>query len=352
MNYEEFKETLMEDLKQGIYEQTGKECTISVSNVTKLQNESYEAFTIRPEDSAVGINMDVEGLFKEYQKVGDYDKVFDRAFEGVINSFEKQPNIDIQKIGDYDSMKERLSIQVVATERNAEMLSDIPHKEFEDMSMVCRFVLNFGDHEQGSVLVNNSMLERYGVTQEQLFEDALKYAPTIKPSEIKSMAEMMAEITGMDINEINGSIGGDKVPMYVASTSDRVNGAGILAYPDFLENAAEKLGGDFFVLPSSLHEIILVPDDGETDFHVFENMVREVNETQVDPKEQLTDHAYHYDSKEKVFELAEKYDARKKDLSKDEKTKDSVVKKLDQQKNPVEKVKAAHPTKNKSEVSL
>lgn len=77
-----------------------------------------------------------------------------------------------------------------------------------------------------------------------------------------------------------------------------------------MDQAAEKLGGDFYILPSSIHEILLVPDNGDKTADDLRDMVREVNATQVSPEEKLTDNVYHYDSKEHIFELAEKFEAR------------------------------------------
>lgn len=77
-----------------------------------------------------------------------------------------------------------------------------------------------------------------------------------------------------------------------------------------MDQAAEKLGGDFYILPSSIHEILLVPDNGDKAADDLRDMVREVNATQVSPEEKLTDNVYHYDSKEHIFELAKKFEAR------------------------------------------
>ena len=93
-----------------------------------------------------------------------------------------------------------------------------------------------------------------------------------------------------------------------ASTVGAIN-----AYQNFMDEAAEKLGGDFFILPSSIHEILLVKDNGQFDRAALEQMVREVNATQVAPEDKLTDSVYHYDSKEKIFELAEKFEVRAAD---------------------------------------
>ena len=133
--------------------------------------------------------------------------------------------------------------------------------------------------------------------------------------------------------------------IYVATVPDKNSGAGVLAYQDFMEQAAEKLGGDFFVLPSSIHEILLIPDDGEQSINFLRDMVREVNATEVSPAEKLTDNVYHYDAKDHIFELAEKFKARQQEkaASMDEKSEEhgSVLKDLkDKQKEVTTKPQA------------
>ena len=337
MDFEEFREKLMEDLAQDLYENTGAEYTVEPTSVNKLQNAGYEGIVIRPEDAAVGINIDAQSLFKDYENGKPYEEVFSDAYRMIADGFDHQPNFNIEEFSNYDAMKEKLAIQVVSTERNAEMLEKIPHKEVEDMSLVCRFIVGDTAFGQGSILVNNDMLQNYGITSDQLFADAAKYAPELRPSEIMSIADVLAQMMGIDVSELNdqmGVPGNPDIPMYVASTHDKSNGAGIIAYPGFMEMAAEKIGGDFFVLPSSVHEVILVPDNGTGDFHELEAMVQEVNATQVDPKDQLSDKVYHYDSKDKVFELAEKFDARKKEKDRAEE-KGSVLKELDSSKKDI-----------------
>ncbi len=139
-------------------------------------------------------------------------------------------------------------------------------------------------------------------------EDALKYAPVMRPAVIQTMAETLLEMMGPEAKDMIPVLPDD--PLFVATVPDKIQGAGVLAYQDFMEQAAERVGGDFFILPSSIHEILLVRDDGTFDINHLEDMVKQVNETEVAPEDLLTDSVYHYDSKEKIFELAEKYEER------------------------------------------
>ena len=129
--------------------------------------------------------------------------------------------------------------------------------------------------------------------------------------------------------------------MYVLSNADKLNGAAALLDAKTMEDISEKLGGDFVVLPSSIHEVLLVKDDGNASLPELKNMVEEVNATQVAPEEKLTDSVYHYDSKEHVFELAEKFEARQKakeaDISSEKEEKTSVLGELKAKKDEVAK---------------
>ena len=108
-------------------------------------------------------------------------------------------------------------------------------------------------------------------------------------------------------------------PLYVATTERDTFGAGVLAVPSFFEDAAEKLDGNFYVLPSSVHEILLLPDRFAPEHQFLKELVQDVNENEVDPKDRLSDNVYHYDAKERIFELAEKYERRMEEKSKDKK---------------------------------
>ena len=128
--------------------------------------------------------------------------------------------------------------------------------------------------------------------------------------------------------------------MYVATVPDKNSGAGVIAYQDFMDQAVERIGGDFFVIPSSINEILLVPDNGDMTADALRDMVQEVNAKEVSPEERLSDNVYHYDSKDHVFELAEKFEARQQEREIDEKSeeKGSVLKDLkDKQKEAAAK---------------
>ena len=307
MNYEDFKEKFIEDVSDRLYEQ-GAEVNISVHEVNKL-NESYEAITVTPEGSNIGVNVGIDKFFGAYENGTPYEEVVDKAVDVVAHGIAQRPEFDIDSLTDYSQMEEKLAMEVVSAEANKDLLETVPHKNMEDMAVVYRFVLSSDDDGRASILVTNQIIESMGVTPEQLHADALENAPHIKPAEIRGMSEVMAELVGPEQAEMMGIVPMDPKDeqMFVATVPDKVHGAGVLAYQDFMDQAAERVGGDFFILPSSIHEILIVPDNGQMDLKTLEDMVKDVNATQVAPADKLTDSVYHYDSKAKIFELGEKF---------------------------------------------
>ena len=341
MDYEEFKEQFISAVKESLYEQ-GSDMNVSVNEVKKL-NESYEAMTVTPEGARVGVNIGIERFYDAYNEGRPFDEVVDKAVETINHGINERPDFDIDSFTDYSQMKEKLAMEVVSAETNKEMLENVPHKDLEDMAVVYRFVLSSDDEGRASILVTNQILESMGVTPEQLHADALEIAPQIKPAEIRGMSEVMAEMMGMEQAEALGimPMRPEDEQLFVATVPDKTHGAGVLAYQNFMDQAAERVGGDFFILPSSIHEVLIVPDNGRMNLKELEAMVRDVNATQVAPADKLTDNVYHYDSKEKIFELGEKFVERqneREEVTAEKDEKPSIIDELKAKKEEVAKI--------------
>ena len=311
MDFEDFKKNLKEDLKYELADKGIENVKIRVQESEKL-NQKYEALEITQADSIIGVSLNLNDAFSKYEGGTSYGGILDHMSDSIVEGFGAGPGFDVNSITDYDQMKEKLSMEVVSAERNAELLAHVPHEEMEDMAVVYRLVVDKNPERNGTVLVTDALMEQFGVTHEQLKNDAMQNAPEIRPSEIKGMSEVLHEMMP-DAVEVE-----ENEEMFVATVPDKIHGAGVIAYPNFMEDAAKKLGGDFFVLPSSIHEVLLVKDNGEMSAKELGDLVKNVNSSEVAPEERLTDNVYHYDSKEHIFEMADKFEARIKDRESDD----------------------------------
>lgn len=343
MNYQEFKEQFVEDVKRNLYEKGIDDVAIRIDRVDKL-NESYDAMSVIQEGSTISMNYHLEDYYEDFENGADYQIIINVVVQNIKEHIDEMPTIDINMITDYEKVKERLSLELVSVERNAEMLKTIPHKQIEDLAIVYKINVDLGLSDKGTVLVTQPLLEQYGISPEQLYADAERNASIIKPVIIRGLGSIMREMIGTELaSEMGIEDHGSEEMMYVATVPDRNRGAGVLAYDGFLDYAAQRLGGDFYVLPSSVHEIMLVKDDGGISCRELKEMVEEINEAEVKSEEQLTNSVYHYDSKNRIFEMGEKFEARRdKELAAVREGKGSVLKDL-KEKQAVGSEKAIPP---------
>lgn len=222
-------------------------------------NQNYDAITVKPVDSTIEVNISVEKTFAEYEKGSDILEIVDCFADAVEKSLSESPQFDLDSISDYEQMKGKLSMEVVSADRNAELLQSVPHEKMKDMSVVYRFVLDQTDSGNGIILVTSQMLDQYGINKEQLRADDLENAPEIRSSEIRGMSEIISEIAPGMISEVAP----EDEQIFVATVSDKIHVASVIAYANFMEDASQKMGDDLFVLSNSIHEVLLVRDNGQ-----------------------------------------------------------------------------------------
>ena len=224
---------------------------------------------------------------------------------------------------DYDIAKDNLFIRVSSAEANKDMLANVPHQLKEDLAITYHVAVSMDEEGLSSMLIKNDLLKQYGITAEQLHEDAMKSSPRIMAPEVSSMGAMMEELVEKDLfmmspeerEMLQESIreSAQMPTFFVVTNQQRIDGAGALFYPEVMDNLGELLGQDYFILPSSIHEMLVLPDNGEVSADELRMMVTEVNATQVAPAERLTNDVYHFDTKDHVFEKADRFTERQKE---------------------------------------
>lgn len=304
-----FLEMFTEQIKLNIEDYVGKKCTVKVDQQEK-NNVTLNAVTIIPEGTIVGTVLYVEPYYEASCNAVSMPELVKKALETIKKGIEDAPVVDMDMLRDYEQVKGKLSVDLISAKNNERILGNVPHQLVEDMAAVYRINLDCGA-VSGTALITNQMMEHYRITQEQLHADAIHNAAIIKPFCITNLHEIVKlsapqwmrdewEIEEIPVNE----------SLFVATVPDKTRGAGVLLYDNFMDYAAEKLGGDFFVLPSSIHEVLLVKDDGKTYYQQLKETVIEVNRSQISPEDKLTDSVYHYDSRNRIFELGEKFQNR------------------------------------------
>lgn len=300
--FEDFADQFTDELGVQIHEKAGlQSCTIRVVRQQGAQG-TYEAVALRPEGEENAVTASLTEAYENYQKGADISTLASQMAEELTWALRDIPGKEENFMADYDEVKPRLFVDLVSADRNQDMLWDVPHKSFEDMAMVYRAMVDPRDEGKGSVLITDDLLQQYGVTTEQLHEDALENSVKMRPVFMAGLSETI----GL------GRVSRDDEMLFVASVPVMSHGAGVIAYPGFLDQASKELGADLFVLPSSIHEVLLLRDNGTLNASELTGMVQQVNQQEVRPEERLSENAFHYDSKEHVFERTEQFQERQK----------------------------------------
>ena len=330
MTFEEFIQEISAEIRQRF---PGYE--IHEERVEKLQGQSYNGLVIRAADSNIGMTVDLDGLYKQLEDGMDLEEILSKITDIVKSTEYPLKDTEIDDLKDYARMKDKLVLQMVPVEGNQEMLSKVPHKLVKDMAVVYRFLIDQGVKGEASILLTNENIKAFGVTEKQLEADAKEACERNHPLSVRPMESVLFGIPEEEVTEQG---------LWVVANDTGRYGAAVIAYPDALEKVAEKLGSGFYLIPSSIHEMLAVPDGAEMNAKEIDMMIVGVNNTEVSPEERLTNHSYHYDKEARLFEHGTVYEERKAKEQEEEKAREaakeqsgSIVREDEEEYHPEEK---------------
>ncbi|MBQ6304640.1 MAG: hypothetical protein IJK83_11550 [Clostridiales bacterium] len=300
MNYEEFREELMELVSEEINERGLEDLSLKFTTIDSPDGMT-DRLMVSVGDSKMSMAFRLEEI---YRNVCDGEDI-NAAVRKIGNTIEESISVIKSKeetvksfVTDYDRVREHTYLRLIPG--NSPILKDAPHKDVGDMAVVVAIHLESMSDDAGKsvVCVSKPLMEMYGIDEAQLFTDAELACTKNDPMRFVPLGDMIRHL--IDSNELPdpAEVG---ITTYIASNESGFQGAGVIAYPGFFDKAAAELGGSFWMLPSSVHEFILIKDDGAANAKDLNAMVRNVNETVLEPRDFLSDQCYHYDAVEKSF---------------------------------------------------
>lgn len=203
----------------------------------------------------------IDDMYEKYKATEDLNETIMKAAKGFMDAMQDKDSL-IPMIN-LDDSKDKIVFQLINTEQNKEMLADMPHREFKDLSVIYRLVCKVDAEGLFSSPIHNNLAERLGLSEEQMFKLAAENTKRLLPPVIRSMNEVIRDIfmkDGMppEIADMMIAEMPEDQQMYVISNDKGINGAVSMLYEDGLHDLAEKLGSDLFILPSSVHEVIAI----------------------------------------------------------------------------------------------
>ena len=304
MDYEMFKEVVKESFLSympGSYR--GME--VRVDPVNKV-NRTLDGLSLlaKNEKTMISPTLYINDMYEKYSKTGDLQATLQEAAKAMDEVFREAtiPSLDI------NTAKDNIIFQLVNTMQNEDMLKNLPHREFQDLSIMYRWIVGVDQKGLSSIVINNNVAESLGMGEEELFKAAAENTRRLLPPVVQSMNEVIMDMFMADgmPKELAEQMIGEQEPemtMWVISNERKIDGAASMLYEDKLHNLAEKVGTDLYILPSSVHEVIAVSVEmGEPE--ELARMVSEINMDQVDISERLSKQVYHYDKDLRKITLA------------------------------------------------
>lgn len=248
MEFNEFREKVKVALPDFLTDDL-RNAEIKDTAVNKLQGESYSGISITPEGSRVGVSINLEDAFLDYQTGSQFTAVMNRLADTIVGTLGERNQFDLGFLADYSAVKNMLTVEVVGKDQNAEMLQSVPHQEMEDLAAVYRIDLGETENGNASVLITNEMLRNYGLTPDHLHQDALDAAQhTMK----YSMNNCYASIELLHRPELRGK------PLAVGGDPEARHGI-VLAKDQLAKKAGVKTGMALWQAKQVCPDIVFVP---------------------------------------------------------------------------------------------
>lgn len=321
MNFEAFMESIKKHIKEYLPE-SYQDAQVTIREQQKLNNRYMGLTVIRPGDARIP-TINLTDLYRQSYENPRF-RITD-VLEQISQIIQKEPErFDVSRLTQYEEAKTHLFMRVSNIEENLQVLDNVPYVERADLAITFHIAVEENEAGRASAIVTNNMMENFGVTRNQLYKDALENSSFIAPVMIDNLGEVVGrmeieemEARGASEEEIRKAeeriyVESQYNPMFVVTNETLLYGGSAIFYPGVMDQLGEVLNGDFFILPSSVHETLVVPDDGRISCHELKAMVMAINEKEVAPEDRLADEVYHYDTRDHVFEKAEFFTERKR----------------------------------------
>lgn len=310
MDFEIFVNEMADEMRE-VY----PDAEITVHNVPK-NGEVLTGIIIMVNDNessqAIAPTIYLNDYYEDYLDGRDLSEIVETVADVAKDALENMPQYNLPNLSDWESVKDSILAQIVGNENNEQFLDSrvsTRDESLEDLSYVYRINL-----DEGSIPITNGMLLKWNIDKNTLHETALANSFEKEMPVICDIREIMAELMGVDVADIDVLMGDGeepKVEQIVVTNESKMFGAVNIFNEEVQDDLADRIGGDFYILPSSVHEVIVIPADPER-LGEFKDTVREVNEEQVDPKDRLSDHVFAFDAENRQLCKAEELHAGRK----------------------------------------
>ena len=283
----------------------GERYEIKLQEVRKNNGVTLLGIMVNDAEKNVAPTLYLDELFREWEDGRPMEDILDLLENGIRRGMPRR-KIDMEFFTDYEKVKDKICYKLVNGEKNKELLEEIPSLPFLDLAICFFYPFYHEEIGHGSILIRNDHLESWGVTVTDVWKAAERNTRLAYPQQCCPMEEVLLELAGKKAKiwpALPEEDAEGPLAMKILTNHQRVFGSAVILYDRYLEELADRLNGSFYLLPCSIHEMILLPEKENMEKGFLENMVRDSNEKVVEEQEYLSDHVYYFDRKRKRVEI-------------------------------------------------
>ena len=289
MKFEEFSMEMTKELSKELPEVEIKMDSFIKNNGTVLHGLVFHDL------SNIAPTIYIDSYYEIYKNGGKFSDLVAEIAD-VYRKNRAEQSLDISFFTDFTRIHSRIICCVINYTKNMELLKEIPYVRIFDLAVIFRVVLNTDFNGMATVLVNNKHLALWGQTISSIHQTAKENTLRLSEFSVNNISDILKG-AGCDVFQESE----ESIDMYVVTNQWEMYGANAILYNDIFAELSEHLGADLYILPSSVHELIVIPADEPGDKDEIERVVQEINGAVVVPEEVLADSVYCYNRKEKCI---------------------------------------------------
>ena len=294
MNYQEF----LTDIRTQLAHRVGDNVTREIRSFLKNNGTSYDGLVLLRPECNISPAIYLMPYYHRYLQGISLEDIYNDILT-TCKQHEPKEDFDTTCFTDFSRAGKQIVMRLVNFEQNKERLNDIPYFRYYDLAVIFYYLLHADREQQANILIHNHHLSLWGIDRDKLYALAKENTLRLLPPQLIPMQMLAEEMPDYHRYPFAKNM----PPLYILTNEYRTNGATALLYDGLLFDIAELLKKDLLILPSSIHEILILGLDASDRQRLshYNEMVQEVNASHLLDEEVLSDHVYCYCRSEKML---------------------------------------------------
>ena len=283
MGYNEFINEVEVTIKANV----APEYKVFIQKYTKNNGTQYDGLVILNPSINISPTIYLNPYYHRYLEGVSLSDICNDIMS-TYHTYQPKENFNLDFFRDYEKVKEHIIYKLINYEKNEELLGTVPFFRYYDLAIVFQLMLSDYNGMPGTILIHNYQLDYWNITVDRLYSDAHNNTCRLLPYRLYDMYDFIKEKAGVD------TLSGNISSACILTNTSNSNGAACILYEGLIKEVSRKLKSNLILIPSSIHEFIIIPTDTYDNLDYYSKLVKEVNEAYVQDDELLSDHAYYY----------------------------------------------------------